>query len=165
MNDSITVDTDAGSFRAYIARPKVLPAPAIVVLQEIFGVNADLRATCDELAAQGYVAISPDLFWRMEPGVDMSDHSEADWKKGMALYTAFDYGNGVSGGELIHSVTPSNGGRTPSMPSFMGSLPPAATATKVATARVAAANVRLSFMRTPKGRVPPALSSATRDSA
>ena len=96
MNDSITVDTDAGSFRAYIARPKVLPAPAIVVLQEIFGVNADLRATCDELAAQGYVAISPDLFWRMEPGVDMSDHSEADWKKGMALYTAFDYGNGVA---------------------------------------------------------------------
>jgi len=96
MSEYITVTTPDGSFSAYVARPKALPAPAIVVIQEIFGVNADLRDTCDELAAQGYLAVSPDLFWRMEPGVDMSDQSEAEWKKGFALYTAFDYDAGVA---------------------------------------------------------------------
>jgi carboxymethylenebutenolidase len=91
----ISVKTPDGSFQAYVATPSVQPAPAIVVIQEIFGVNADLRATCDELAAQGYLAVSPDLFWRLEPGVDMTDQSEAEWKKGVALYTAFDFDTGV----------------------------------------------------------------------
>ena len=95
MNHYIDVHTRDGTFKAYLARPDVLPAPAVVVLQEIFGVNADLRDTCDELASQGYLAVSPDLFWRMEPGVDMSDRSEAEWKKGFALYTAFDFDAGV----------------------------------------------------------------------
>lgn len=96
MSRYISVNTPHGSFQAYIARPAVLPAPAIVVVQEIFGVNADLRDTCDELASQGYLAVSPDLFWRMEPGVDMSDQSEAEWKRGFALYQAFDYDAGVA---------------------------------------------------------------------
>ena len=95
MSKYIDIDTPDGSFSAYLAQPSTLPAPAIVVVQEIFGVNADLRATCDELASQGYLAVSPDLFWRMEPGVDMSDQTEAEWKKGFALYTAFDYAAGV----------------------------------------------------------------------
>jgi carboxymethylenebutenolidase len=95
MSEYIVVNTPDGQFRAYIARPKALPAPSIVVIQELFGVNADLRDTCDELAAQGYLAVSPDLFWRLEPNVDMSDQTEAEWKKGFALYTAFDYDAGV----------------------------------------------------------------------
>lgn len=96
MNPTLEVNTPDGTFKAYIARPAILPAPAIVVVQEIFGVNADLRDTCDELAKQGYFALCPDLFWRMEPGVDLSDQTEAEWKKGFALYTAFDYPSGVS---------------------------------------------------------------------
>ena len=96
MNATLKVNTPDGAFKAYIARPANLPAPAVVVVQEIFGVNADLRGTCDELAKQGYFALSPDLFWRMEPGVDLSDQTEAEWKKGFALYTAFDYPSGVS---------------------------------------------------------------------
>ena len=96
MKKYMTVDTPDGSFRAYVASPDAVSAPVVVVIQEIFGVNADLRDTCDELAAQGYIAISPDLFWRTEPGVDMSDQSEAEWKKGFALYTAFDYETGVA---------------------------------------------------------------------
>jgi carboxymethylenebutenolidase len=113
MNKYITVVTPDGSFQAYVARPNVLPAPAIIVIQEIFGVNADLRDTCDELAAQGYLAVSPDLFWRMEPGVDMSDQSEDEWKKGFALYTAFDYDAGVadiaSAMETARSLPGANG--------------------------------------------------------
>jgi carboxymethylenebutenolidase len=96
MSEYITVDTPDGSFQAYLARPDTLPAPAIVVIQEIFGVNLDLRETCDELAAQGYVAISPDLFWRLEPGVDMADQTEEEWKKAMALNSAFDRDTGVA---------------------------------------------------------------------
>jgi hypothetical protein len=50
MKDRITIEGQGGAFSAYIARPKTAPAPAVVVLQELFGVNADIRKTCDELA-------------------------------------------------------------------------------------------------------------------
>jgi carboxymethylenebutenolidase len=96
VNNYIEVQTAEGRFNAYLARPASLPAPVIVVVQEIFGVNADVRDTCDELAARGYFALSPDLFWRMEPGIDMTDQTEAEWKKGFALYSAFDYDKGIS---------------------------------------------------------------------
>jgi carboxymethylenebutenolidase len=90
MTDRITIEGRDGAFGAYIARPKVLPAPAVVVLQELFGVNADIRKTCDELAEQGFVAVAPDLFWRQEPGVDLSVTSESDWQHGLRLYQAYD---------------------------------------------------------------------------
>ena len=64
--------------------------PAVVVLHEVFGVNADIRKTCGELAEQGFVAVAPDLFWRQEPGVDLSVNSEADWQHGLRLYQAYD---------------------------------------------------------------------------
>src|SRR5260370_579094 len=72
MKDRITIKGRDGAFGAYISRPKTLPAPAVVVLHEVFGVNADIRKTCDELAEQGFIAVAPDLFWRQEPGVDLS---------------------------------------------------------------------------------------------
>jgi carboxymethylenebutenolidase len=95
MKDRITIEARDGTFVAYIARPKALPAPAIVVLQELFGVNADIRKTCDELAGQGFIAVAPDLFWRQEPGVDLNHWSDAEWKKGLALYAAYDRNKGV----------------------------------------------------------------------
>jgi len=90
MKDHITIEGRDGAFGAYIARPKTLPAPAVVVLHEVFGVNADIRKTCDELAAQGLVAVAPDLFWRQEPGVDLSVTSEPDWQHGLRLYQSYD---------------------------------------------------------------------------
>ncbi len=90
MKDYITIEGHDGAFASYIARPKTLPAPAVVVLQELFGVNADIRKHCDELAAQGFVAVAPDLFWRQEPGVDLTVTSEADWQHGLRLYSAYD---------------------------------------------------------------------------
>jgi dienelactone hydrolase len=65
------------------------------VLQELFGVNADIRKHCDELAEQGYLALAPDLFWRQEPGVDLNVTSEADWQRGLRLYSAYDRDAGV----------------------------------------------------------------------
>src|ERR1700744_373123 len=90
MKQQIEINARDGTFRAYISRPATLPAPVVVVLQELFGVNADIRATCDELSKQGFVAIAPDLFWRQEPDVDLDVRSEADWQHGLRLYGAYD---------------------------------------------------------------------------
>lgn len=91
-----TISTADGTFSAYVARPAAAKAPAIVVIQEIFGVNKVMRDIADDLAAQGYLAICPDLFWRIEPGIDITDQSEAEWAKAFELYTAFDVDRGVA---------------------------------------------------------------------
>jgi carboxymethylenebutenolidase len=90
MENQITIKSPDGTFNAYVSRPSKLSAPVVIVLQELFGVNADIRATCDELAKQEFIAIAPDLFWRLEPGVDLDVRSEADWQHGLRLYGAFD---------------------------------------------------------------------------
>jgi carboxymethylenebutenolidase len=93
---SMTITTPDGAFSAYVAKPAAAAAPAVVVLQEIFGVNAVMRGVCDDLAAQGYVAICPDLFWRIEPGIDITDQSEAEWKRAFELFNAFDVETGLA---------------------------------------------------------------------
>ena len=95
MMDHINVKGQGGTFSAYIARPKSSSASTVVVLQELFGVNADIRKHCDELAEQGLLAVAPDLFWRQEPGVDLTVTSEADWQFGLRLYQAYDRDTGV----------------------------------------------------------------------
>ena len=95
MKDSIAIGGRDGTFNAYIARSTALPSPAIVVLHEVFGVNADIRKTCDELAGEGFIAVAPDLFWRQEPGVDLGVNSEPDWQHGLRLYQAYDRDVGV----------------------------------------------------------------------
>jgi carboxymethylenebutenolidase len=95
MNDHMTIEGLDGAFSAYIARPKTMPAPAVVVLQELFGVNPDIRRHCDELAEEGLLGVAPDLFWRQEPGGDLNVTSEADWQHGLRLYGAYDRDAGV----------------------------------------------------------------------
>lgn len=102
MSEYITISTQAGAFGAYLARPDVKPAPAVVVLHEVFGVNADLRQTCDALAASGFIAVCPDLFWRQTPGVDLNVTSDEDWKTGLALYMAYDRDKGVT--DVIETI-------------------------------------------------------------
>lgn len=95
MGEWITIRTPDGEFSAYVARPKATNAPAVVVIQEIFGVNQVMRDITDDLADQGYLAICPDLFWRIEPGTDITDRSEAEWKRAFDLFNAFDVDAGV----------------------------------------------------------------------
>src|ERR1700677_3496791 len=95
MKDRIAIGGRDGTFNAYIARSTALLAPAIVVLHEVFGVNADIRKTCDEVAGEGFIAVAPDLFWRQEPGVDLGVTSETDWQHGLRLYQAYDRDAGV----------------------------------------------------------------------
>jgi len=95
MAETTTITTADGAFSAYVARPAVPRAPAIVVIQEIFGVNKVMRDVADDLAAAGYLAICPDLFWRIEPGIQLTDQTETDWKRAFELYNAFDVDNGI----------------------------------------------------------------------
>src|ERR1700747_3752109 len=70
MTDVQIEAADGGTFSAYLAEPKGTgKAPGMIVIQEIFGINGNIRAICDDYAAQGFVAIAPDLFWRQTPGV------------------------------------------------------------------------------------------------
>jgi carboxymethylenebutenolidase len=94
-SERISISTPDGEFSAYVARPKADKAPAVVVIQEIFGVNQVMRDITDGLAGQGYLAICPDLFWRIEPGIDITDKSEAEWKRAFELFNAFDVDQGV----------------------------------------------------------------------
>jgi carboxymethylenebutenolidase len=95
MGERTTITTSDGPFSAYVARPAAAKAPAVVVIQEIFGVNQVMRDITDGLAGQGYLAICPDLFWRIEPGIDITDKSEAEWKRAFELFNAFDVDAGV----------------------------------------------------------------------
>jgi carboxymethylenebutenolidase len=105
VENQMIIKSAEGAFHAYIARPAKLPSPAVVVLQELFGVNADIRATCDELASQGFIAVAPDLFWRQEPGVDLDVRSNADWQHGLRLYGAYNRDVGAKDiRETIHAA-------------------------------------------------------------
>ena len=66
-----------GEFSAYVALP-IRPGPAVVVIQEIFGANANIRSICDFLAARQFVAIAPDLYWRTKPGLEFDPATQTD---------------------------------------------------------------------------------------
>jgi carboxymethylenebutenolidase len=95
-----------GTFSAYVANPKKLEpgrkAAGILVIQEIFGVNQVMRDLCDGYAAQGYVAMCPDLFWRQEPGIQITDKTDAEWKRAFELYQGFNETKGAQ--DLVASL-------------------------------------------------------------
>jgi carboxymethylenebutenolidase len=80
---------DGGTFKGYLAVPASGSGPGILLLQEIFGVNKSMRETADHYAEEGYVVLAPDLFWRMEPGIELG-YSEADFNKAFGYYQRFD---------------------------------------------------------------------------
>jgi carboxymethylenebutenolidase len=96
MSD-IIIQTADGSFSAYHATPPggAQNKPGIVLIQEIFGVNKVMRDLADGYAALGYSVLCPDLFWRQEPGIQITDQTEAEWKKAFQLFQGFDVDKGV----------------------------------------------------------------------
>lgn len=93
----INIATPDGDFLAYLVVPEgAKPAPAVVVIQEIFGVNKNLRQICHDYAAKGFIAIAPDLFWRQEPGIQLTDQTEAEWARAFELYKGFDVAKGIA---------------------------------------------------------------------
>ena len=86
---------DGGEFAAYLATPSAGEAPGIVVIQEIFGVNEVMRSLADWLAVEGFAALCPDLFWRQEPGIQITDRTDAEWARAFELLQGFDVDKGV----------------------------------------------------------------------
>jgi carboxymethylenebutenolidase len=85
-----------GSFDAYLSEPEGEPRGAIVVIQEIFGVNEGIRRKCDRWAEKGYLALAPDLFWRLEPGVELDPDVEPEFKRALDLMGRFDQDQGTA---------------------------------------------------------------------
>jgi carboxymethylenebutenolidase len=92
---TIQAGDGSGSFSAYLVEPKDKPAGVVVLIQEIFGVNQAMRDIAAWVADLGFIAVCPDLFWRIEPGVDITDKSEAEWKRAFDLFGKFDQAKGI----------------------------------------------------------------------
>ncbi len=92
----INASDNSGDFNGYLAMPASGTGPGVVVIQEIFGVNHDVRAKADAWAAQGYVALAPDLFWRQQANVQMNTLDDAEWKRAFSLYQGFNFDTGVA---------------------------------------------------------------------
>ncbi len=97
MGETTSVTTLSGdaSFGAYVARPTGTAKAAVVVIQEIFGVNEGIRRKCDALAASGYLAFAPDLFWRMEPGIELDPDVPDQLQQAFGLFGKFDQDEGI----------------------------------------------------------------------
>jgi carboxymethylenebutenolidase len=83
------------SFSAYLAAPSTQPRAGIVLIQEILGVDNNMRQTADDYAKAGYLVLVPDLYWRLEPGVQLDSDDEKQWAKVFELLQAFDVDSGV----------------------------------------------------------------------
>lgn len=92
-----------GDMAAYLAVPDGPPAGAVIAIMEIWGVNDTMRHHAHEFAEAGFVCLVPDLFWRQEPGVELSDGNPEDIKKAFDLYYDFDYDLGVEDMETIRA--------------------------------------------------------------
>ncbi len=94
---SVTIPTLEGDthFTGYIARPQGPAKAAVIVIQEIFGVNPGIRQKCDKLAAEGYIAIAPDLFWRLKPGIELDPDVEAEFAQALDWMGKFDQDAGI----------------------------------------------------------------------
>ncbi len=93
---AIQIETRDGAFGGYLARPGLTgTGPGVLVLQEIFGVNTNMRSLCDDLARQGFVALAPDLFWRIEPGIMLDDRQDEDLQRAFGLFSEFNVDQGM----------------------------------------------------------------------
>ena len=94
----------SGDFMAYVARPKQTPAGIVVMIQEIFGVNRTMRELSDWVAEMGYIGVSPDLFWRQQPGVQLDpDAGQGEWDRAFALMNGLNQDKAVE--DLQAAVT------------------------------------------------------------
>lgn len=114
MGSMITIETleKDGSFQGYCAEPDGEPRAAIIVIQEIFGVNEGIRRKCDNWAKQGYLAIAPDLFWRLKPGLELDPDIESEFQEALGWMGRFDQDQGIADIEAaIHEARARTGGK------------------------------------------------------
>lgn len=103
-NNTLTITTPDGDFGGYLAVPDGAgPHPGVIIAQEIFGVNHFLRDVADGMAKHGFVTFVPDLFWRIEPGIELTDKTEAEWKRAFELFNTFNVDTGIT--DIQASIT------------------------------------------------------------
>ncbi|USU07610.1 dienelactone hydrolase family protein [Sphingomonadaceae bacterium OTU29MARTA1] len=97
MSKTIQIETLDGNarFDAYVAEPAAHPKAAIIVIQEIFGVNAGIRSKCDRLAVNGYLAIAPDLFWPIAPNIQLDPDVPEQMDRALGLMGKFNQDAGI----------------------------------------------------------------------
>ena len=113
MSQMTEISTLSGdeTFSAYVAQPTSAPKAAIIVIQEIFGVNAGIRDKCEKLAEAGYLAVAPDLFWRIEPGIELDADVPEQMQEAFGLFGKFDQDAGIRDIEAtIHYAREQTGG-------------------------------------------------------
>ena len=108
---------DGGAFNAYVATPAAGSGPAIVLLQEIFGVNQHMRDVADAYAEEGYVVVAPDLFWRLEPGIELT-RGETDFQQALDYMGRFDVDQAIE--DIAATVTAVRG--LPEVKGMVGAL-------------------------------------------
>ncbi len=114
MSETVTISTLSGNeeFEAYVARPADSPKAAILVIQEIFGVNAGIRRKCDKVAEEGYLAVAPDLFWRLERRIELDPDIEPELQRAFDLMGKFNQDQGIRDIEAtIHYIRQNEGVR------------------------------------------------------
>lgn len=84
-----------GEMNVYMAEPASSPKAAILVIQEIFGVNPGIRQKCDNWAREGYLAVAPDLFWRIKPGIELDPDVESELQEAFGYFQQYDPNDGV----------------------------------------------------------------------
>ena len=85
-----------GAIPLYVAKPAGTPRGAIIVIQEIFGVNDGIKQKADDWAAQGYLAVAPDVFWRQEPGLELNPDVPEEFQQALGLMQRFDQDKGIA---------------------------------------------------------------------
>lgn len=91
----ISITARDGTFSGYLAKPATGSGPGLVLIQEIFGINKVMRDLADGFAKQGYMVLCPDLFWRQQPGIQLTDKTQEEWGKAFELYKGFNEALGV----------------------------------------------------------------------
>lgn len=103
MSTNTQIPTLSGNdtIPAYVARPEGDPRGAVIVYQEVFGVNKGIRKKADDWAGRGYLAVAPDAFWRQEPGVELDPDVPGEMEKAIGFMMQHDFDQGIRDVEAV----------------------------------------------------------------
>lgn len=131
---SIAARDGSGNFNVYRAAPDGTPKGAVIVIQEIFGINAGIRARVDRWASEGYLAYAPDLFWRDTPGLDLDPDIAEQFQAALAHMANFDKDKGIEDIEaVIRHARAESGGKVGVVGYCLGGLMTYLAATRTDT--------------------------------
>jgi len=100
-NTQITTLDGQGSIPAYVVRPEGIPRGAIIVIQEIFGVNPGIMKKAEDWASEGYLAVAPDVFWRQQPGLEFNPDVPEEFQQAIGFMMKHDFDAGIQDVEVV----------------------------------------------------------------